>query len=96
MTRVLVRTEADFQVALLQYVEEILAELRKLNSTERTGAVSSATIETNSRGVVVGVKQYAGSVVPVDEALESYARLFREANARAAQQWAQTVGALQP
>lgn len=80
---------------LAMLLEEILAEVKRGNSIERTGAVSSAQIETTSKGLNCSVKAYAGSVVPVHEALEAYGRLFREANARAMNGWSETVAGLE-
>lgn len=77
---------------------EILTELKRLNSTERTGAVSSVEIHdlapTKDRPnpeVQVTTKLYAGSVPPVEEAIEAHARLKTLATARALDGWQQTV-----
>ena len=77
---------------------EILAELKKLNSTDRTGAVSSVEIHdlapTKDRPnpePQCSTKVYAGSVPPVEEAIEAHARLKTLATARALDGWRETV-----
>jgi hypothetical protein len=67
-------------VSMAQTLEEILAELRRANSIERTGAVSSvevkysaATKDRPSEPMPV-VKSYAGSEPPVEEAIEAFGR----------------------
>ena len=89
-------------VAQNQLLEEILAELRKLNSAERTGAVSSveikysaATKDRASEPMPV-VKAYAGSEPPVLEALELFGRaLLLMPPTLDLEAWRATVGALQ-
>lgn len=101
--RIVESVVADQQLArvisrepVLMLLEEILAELRRGNSIERTGAVSSAEIKFLANGTPQPtVKAFAGSVVPVDQALEAYGRLFREANARAMNGWVETVAGLE-
>jgi hypothetical protein len=91
------RSEYDLQVATLQLLEEILAELKRANAAERTGSVSSVQIEdypTKDRPVRVTSKVYAGSPLPVDEALEDHAQLHREAEMRAMEGWSNTVDRL--
>lgn len=82
-------------VSIAHLQEEILAELKRANAVERTGAVSSVEMKFLASGAPQPVlKAYAGSEVPVDEALEAYGRLVREANERAMHGWAQTAEAL--
>lgn len=91
------RSEHDLLVSLCGLVEELLMEVRRGNSLERTGSVSSVQIEdypTKDRPVRVTSKVYAGSPLPVDEALADHARLHREAEERAMNGWFVTVGSV--
>lgn len=81
-----------------QLLEEILAELKHLNNTERTGAVSSVEIKflaptkDNPDGKPQPVvKAYSGSIVPVEEAIEAYGRTVRLTQAAQMRNWADTV-----
>ncbi len=76
---------------------QILAELRRANSADRTGAVSSVQIEDNpSKDLKVRVttKQYTGSVLDVDEAIHAHGRVHQLADQHALNGWAETVAAL--
>ncbi len=87
-------TAVNDLAAIATLLEEILMELRRGNSVERTGAVSSVQIEdrpTKDLAVRCTSKVYAGSPLPVDEALEDHARLHREAERRAMDGWSQTL-----
>jgi len=78
-------------------LEEVLAELRRGNAIERTGAMSSVEIADNpTKDLPVRVisKTYAGSPLPWVEALRDHARLHREAEAQAMNGWVQTLEAL--
>ena len=81
----------DLLVSLVCTLEELLAETKRGNSIERTGAVSSASIKTSTRGHDCEVKAYVGSDVEaaVDAALDAYGRMVREANERAMNGWAE-------
>lgn len=84
----------ESQVGLLQ---AILEELRRINNSPREGAVSSVLIEDNptkDRIVRVTSKVYAGSPLPVEEAIESHARAHRLAEQHALDGWRETVEAL--
>ncbi len=83
-----------------QLLEEILAELRKANSTAREGAVSSvevkfsaATKDLPSKPAPV-IKAYAGSPVPVDEAIEAYGRALLLMERALIDGWERTVSQL--
>lgn len=79
-----------------QLLTAILAELQHLNSTERTGAVSSCEVKFLANGTPQPtVKAYVGSEVPVDEAIEAYGRTVLMATQAAAEGWEQTVEVLQ-
>jgi hypothetical protein len=67
------RSEDNRLESVCQLLEELLTEVKRGNAVERTGSVSSAHIESNSKGINCSVKSYAGSEVPVDEALEANA-----------------------
>jgi hypothetical protein len=80
--------------------EEILTELRHLRAERTTGAEarSSVQLDQDSKGQVkLTVKRYADS--PFDEigedAIEEFARLFREVERLQMQGWRDTVEALQ-
>lgn len=88
------RSSVDMLASICQLLSDLLMETQRGNSIERTGAVSSAQIESNSKGINCSVKAYAGSEVPVDDALDAYGRLVREANERVANGWAETVKAV--
>lgn len=83
-----------------QLLVEILAEQKRANSVERTGAVSSASVKTaaskrdNGLFVDIETKAYAGSEVPVVEALASYSTMVIEATALQARQWQATYDEL--
>lgn len=88
--------ESQASVGLL--LEAILDELRKMNSTPREGAASSCEIKflaptkDHPRATPSPViKKYAGSPVPVTEAIEDYSRAIREATAAQMAGWAATV-----
>ena len=85
---------AQLLITLINEVRETNMQLQRMNSTERTGSVSSVHIEDNPTKdlrVRVSSKTYTGSVLPVDEALEDHARLHREAEERAMRGWAETA-----
>lgn len=90
-------TEREILVDIAVSLSEIRVLLERLLSTERTGAVSSVSIKTaaNKRdhgaALDLEVKSYSGSVAPVDEALEAYERMVREANVRSMRQWQEAL-----
>lgn len=88
------RTDSARLIGIEMRLEEILAELKRSNSVAREGAVSSIQIEdhpTKDRLVRVTTKQYTGSVLDVEEALERHAFAHVEAERRALAGWAETV-----
>jgi hypothetical protein len=91
------RSEDNRLESVCQLLEELLAEVKRGNAVERTGSVSSVQIEdfpTKDRPVRVTSKAYAGSPLPVDEALADHARLHREAEERAMNGWAVTLASV--
>lgn len=92
------RTEHDIQLTQQALLEDILRELQRANSTAREGAVSSILIEDNptkDRAVRVTSKVYAGSALPVEEAIEAHGRAHRLAEQQALNGWAETLQAEQ-
>lgn len=88
------RSLAGILISMQMTLEEILGELKRGNSIERTGSVSSIEIQDNPTKdlkVRVNSKTYAGSALPVYEALRDHARLHREAEQAAMDGWAQTI-----
>lgn len=89
------RTDGQRLISIEMRLDDILLELRRANSVAREGAVSSVEIKPLASGVLQPVvKIYAGSEAPVDEALEAYGRVVREAKVRAEAGWAETVDSL--
>ncbi len=92
------RNTHDVLASMCGLLEEILAELKRGNSIERTGSVSSVEIEdypTKDRPVRISTKHYAGSVLDVDEALERHGYAHRRAEELAMSGWQATVDMLQ-
>ena len=92
------RTERQILEDVAALLGDIRTLLEHMNSTDRTGAVSSVQIEdwpTKDRPVRVTSKQYTGSPLPVDEALAEHGRLHRGASARAMADWEETLDAVQ-
>jgi len=60
-----------------QLLVEILAELQRMNSAERSGSVSSVEVKTSTRGEDVVCKAYTGSSIEEaeEQALASYVRM---------------------
>ncbi len=88
----------EILASMCQLLEELLAELKRGNSIERTGSVSSVAIEdypTKDRPVRISTKHYAGSVLDVDEALERHGYAHRRAEELAMSGWQATVDMLQ-
>jgi hypothetical protein len=77
------RSEHSLQVAQLQLLEEILAELKRGNAAERTGSISSVQIEDAAKGPPrIASKHYVGSpltTADVDEALRVHGHAHVEA-----------------
>lgn len=92
------RTDGQRLISIEVTLEAILTEIKRANSAAREGAISSAAIESNSKGQNLMVKAYVGSdlCAAVDDALEQYGRFFREAKLRAEAGWPETVVALAP
>jgi hypothetical protein len=89
------RSEHDLQVAALQLLEELLAEVKRGNTAERTGAVSSVQIEDAAKGPPrLTTKRYSGSEPEVDEAIADHTRAKAAANERWLTDWQATVEAL--
>lgn len=91
----------ESQTNVGQLLQAILEELRRINNTPREGAASSCEIKflaptkDHPRGTPQPVvKMYAGSPVPVTEAIEAYGRAIREAVDGQMAGWAATVEAL--
>lgn len=88
----------DALAALVQLGEENLAELKRMNSTERSGAVSSIVFEDAAKGDPrCTTKFYVGSPLTradVDAVLDIHAYAHRRAAERALDGWAETVDAL--
>lgn len=58
-------------------LEEILAELKRANSSQREGAISSVEVKTSTRGVDIACKSYVGSDIEAagDAAAAEYQRV---------------------
>lgn len=96
------RTDSARLISIAQLLEEILAEARRSNSSAREGAVSSVEIKflaptkdhPDGKPQPV-IKTYAGSVPPVEEAIEAYGRAFLMSQQAAVEGWEQTLDVLQ-
>lgn len=76
-----------------QLLTEILAELKRANTIDKTGAVSSVKITLQRGTVDMTVHVYTGSDVEEaeQEALESYRRLLGELNQDGAEAFKKTL-----
>lgn len=76
-----------------QLLEEILAELKRSNSAERSGAVSSVKLTLQRGTLDIAVHAYTGSDVTEaeSEALASYRRVLVELNQAGVDQFEKTL-----
>ena len=78
-----------------QLLSEIRTLLERLLTVDRTGAVSSAELKYTAKGEAQPViKAYAGSEVPVIEAVDAYELMITEANKRFVSNLQKTVDGL--
>ncbi len=91
----------EILASMCQLLEELLAEMKRWNSVAREGAVSSVEIKflaptkdhPDGKPQPV-VKTYAGSIPPVEEAIEAYGRAFLMAQQASIEGWEQTLDVL--
>ena len=76
-----------------QLLEEILHELKRANSAERSGAVSSVKLELKRGTVDIAVHAYVGSDIQTaeDEALASYRRVIQALNQNGVEAFEKTL-----
>jgi hypothetical protein len=85
----------DLLISMCSLLEALLVEVKRGNNVERTGAVSSVEIKFLANGTPQPVvKCHAGSEPPVDEAIESFGRVYRVAKERQMSDWQGTADAL--
>lgn len=79
--------------AIMQLLEEILAQLRHANSNDRSGAVSSVKITLQRGTVDIACHAYVGSDIAEaeNEAVASYRRVLADLNAQGAEAFAAEV-----
>lgn len=79
--------------ALMSVLEDILREIRRFNTADKSGAVSSCKITLQRGTVDIAVHAYTGSDMEEaeQEALESYRRVLEALNQDGAEAFAKTV-----
>jgi len=87
---------ADRQASTNQLLVEILTELKRANSADRTGAVSSVKVTLQRGTVDIAVHAYTGSDIgeAEDQALASYRNILTELNQDGAEGFARTLEAM--
>ena len=93
------RTERDAAVSAANTLIELLGEVQHIrhNLGNASDSRSSATVKSSTRGVDLETKSYADGLLPsaLDEALREYARGMRELQRLQANQWQETLTAME-